>query len=339
VSRRFVSPIAALLATALAVTPAFAARAPKAAVGEAAITNVTVQGTTISVSGKVRLPRNNISDRLLARVFLTLRDSAGATERQTAGLSAKRTYRVSWTTTFSGRVRLSAKLTIAGKRVGRRTTRTFTITPASSTPPAGGTDLVGDFTLTAGSAPAGQAPTGSYFEMLQPDGSPLENLSSPAANKDYTPLSPGSDGGLSTEGYQTAASGQLGTRIIQPVPFYGIDFSVETAATDAQTGLHDPIPVIDDDNGQLSGQVTAWLAQWDGQSFNQGTPKPDGTVPAPTTPVTGTYDPTTHAFTLQWKSLIVGAPFNGYTGSWYLSGTFVPETSSSGGLLPPVPGG
>jgi hypothetical protein len=328
-----------MVATVMAVAPAFAAgvRSTNAAAAKAAITSVTVSGTNISVSGKVRLPRNTSSDRLLARVFLTLTDSAGATERQTAGLSAKRTYRVSWTTTFSGRVKLSAKLTIAGKQVGKRTAKTFTITPASSTPLAGGADLVGVFELTAGSAPAGQAPTGSYFEMLQSGGSPLENLSSPAANKDYTPLSPGSDGGLSTAGYQTASSGQLGTSIIQPVPFYGIDFSVETASTDAQTGLHDPIPVIDDDNGQLSGQVTAWLAQWNGQSFNQGTPKPNATVPAPTTPVSGTYDATTRAFTLQWKSLIVGGPFNGCTGSWHLAGTFVPESSSTG-VLPPVPG-
>jgi hypothetical protein len=70
------------------------------------------------------------------------------------------------------------------------------------------------------------------------------------------------------------------------------------------------------------------------QSFNQGTPKPDGTLPSPTTPLSGTYDPATRQFTLQWKSLIVGGPFNGFTGLWRLGGTFVPSQSAGGGVLP-----
>jgi hypothetical protein len=122
------------------------------------------------------------------------------------------------------------------------------------------------------------------------------------------------------------------------VPFYLINFSIETSATDAQLGTSDPVPSIDDDAGRLNGQLTAWVAQWNGQSFNQGTPKPNGTVPPPTTPLTGTYNSTTRAFTLQWKSLIVGGPFNGFTGSWHLAGTFAPASSSSSGGLPlPVP--
>jgi hypothetical protein len=343
-----VSALAALLATALAVAPAFAARArgrsSRVQPATAAITGVAVSGTRITVTGRVQLPRNTASERRRARVLLTLTSAAGV-ERHTAGLSAKRTYRIAWTTTFTGRLKLSAKLTIAGKQAGRLATRSLTITPAS-TPPAGGTPLVGIFKLTAGSAPAGQGPTGSYFEMLEGNGAPLGNLSSPAANKDFTPLSPGTAGGLSTEAYQPApapafaggsSGGALADEIIEPVPFYAINFSAETAATDAQTGGQDPVPSILDDNGQLTGQITAWDAQWNGQSFNQGTPKPNGTVPAPTTPLSGTYDATTHAFTLQWKSLIVGGPFNGFTGYWHLTGTFVPAPSSSGGLLPPIP--
>ena len=76
----------------------------------------------------------------------------------------------------------------------------------------------------------------------------------------------------------------------------------------------------------LSGQVTAWAAQWNGDSFNQGSPKPDGSLPKPTTKLTGTYNPTTRAFTLVWTSLIVGGPFNGFAGYWHLAGTFVPAS-------------
>jgi hypothetical protein len=182
---------------------------------------------------------------------------------------------------------------------------------------------------------------------LTAGGGPLANLSSPAPNKNYTPLTPGTAGGFTTTAYQPSPSpafsggtwgNALAREIIEPVPFYLIDFSVETSATDAQTGMPDPLPKIVDTAGTLSGQITAWVAQWNGQSFNQGTPKPNGTLPAPTTPVTGTYDAATHRFTLTWKSLIVGGPFNGFTGSWHLAGTYVPAASSSGISLPlPLP--
>jgi hypothetical protein len=209
-------------------------------------------------------------------------------------------------------------------------------------PTPAGLPLLGTFKLDAGAAPNGQSPSGSYFEMLQSNGSPLSNLSSPAPNKDYTPLSPGTDGGLRTDVYQPApnpafsggSSGNaLADGIIQPVPFYLVNFSTETSSADAQVGNPDPLPSILNDNGRLSGQLTAWVAQWNGQSFNQGTPKPDGSVPPPTTPLTGTYDASSHKFTLVWRSLIVGGPFNGFTGLWHLSGTFVPVASPSG-LLP-----
>lgn len=183
--------------------------------------------------------------------------------------------------------------------------------------------------------------------MLESNGSPLGNLSSPGGNKDFTPLTPGTDGGLETFAYQSApnpafsggtSGGALADKIIEPVPFYAINFSVETSATDAQQGVADPLPSINDLNGTLNGQLTAWDAQWNGQSFNQGTPKPNGTLPAPTTALTGTYDQATKAFTLEWKSLIVGGPFNGFTGYWHLAGTFVPQSSGTGTGSPiPIP--
>jgi cobalamin biosynthesis Mg chelatase CobN len=68
---------------------------------------------------------------------------------------------------------------------------------------------------------------------------------------------------------------------------------------------------------------------WNNQQFNQGSPKPDGTTPANTTPVTGVYNASTGAFTLQWSSQVVGGPFNGFSAFWNLTGRFVPAAGSS----------
>ena len=40
---------------------------------------------------------------------------------------------------------------------------------------------------------------------------------------------------------------------------------------------------------------------------------------------TGTYDPETGAFTLEWTSYIEGGAFNGFTGLWHLEGVFEPS--------------
>lgn len=322
--------------TALLLMPAAGDAHDRAFTARASRVTASASGTTVTVKGRVQLRRDSAAVRRRVRVLITLADTLGHRERQSARLGANRNFRASWRTTLSGPLKVEVRLIVAGRTYGKLITRTVHVSqPASGSPgsPGSGTPLVGTFKLQAGSAPSGQAPTGSYFEMLQSNGSPLENLSSPAPNKDYTPLSPGTDGGLSTSTYQPAPSGALGTRVIQPVPFYVIDFSVETSPTDAQVGLPDPVPTIDANGDQLSGQITAWVAQWNGQFFNQGTPKPDGSVPSPTTRLAGSYDPATRAFTLDWKSLIVGGPFNGFTGVWHLSGTFVPAASTNG-LLP-----
>jgi hypothetical protein len=80
-----------------------------------------------------------------------------------------------------------------------------------------------------------------------------------------------------------------------------------------------------DEDGQLTGDVSAIAASWNNEFFNQGSPKPDGSAPGLTTPVTGTYDPDTGAFVLEWSSQIVGGPFNDFTGIWHLEGAFTPS--------------
>jgi hypothetical protein len=71
---------------------------------------------------------------------------------------------------------------------------------------------------------------------------------------------------------------------------------------------------------KITGNLSAWTAEWNKIYFNQGAPKPGGTYPGGTTPVTGTYNPKTKAFVVTWYSAIVGGPFNGFIGFWHLQG-------------------
>jgi hypothetical protein len=114
----------------------------------------------------------------------------------------------------------------------------------------------------------------------------------------------------------------LAAAIIQPTRFESIYFSVSTQRVDPQTGTRVPVPTIKVIGHKLSGNLSAFSASWNHQYFNQGSPKPNGTYPGHTTRVTGTYNPTTHRYTLQWRSQIVGGPFNSFTGEWHLTGTF-----------------
>jgi hypothetical protein len=183
-----------------------------------------VTGTKLTVSGRVTLSPNTAKQRQRTRVRLTLRSSTGRTDQRTARVNAQRYFKASWSTKLTG----ALTLTVGGNAVGKPVTRTLRVTD-----PNAPLQLVGTFKLDAGAAPSGQAPTGSYFEMLTAAGSPLANLSSPAANKNYTPFTPGTDGGLRTGAYQPApapafagggSGGALASAIIRPVPFFGVNF-------------------------------------------------------------------------------------------------------------------
>jgi len=147
-----------------------------------------------------------------------------------------------------------------------------------------------------------------------------------------TLLNPGTDGGLRTGTFQPAptpafnATGDaLANRIIAPQRFAFIQYSAQTSPTDPQTGATVPSPSISvTPDGKLSGQLPAFSAQWNKQNFNVGSPKPDGSLPGLTTPVTGTYDQETKAFTLEWTSQIVGGAFNNFSAAWHFEGTFEP---------------
>ena len=207
---------------------------------------------------------------------------------------------------------------------------------SASTVFAAGGPLVGTFEIAPG-ANSGGGEAGSYFRMIEPGGTAtsgpfLSNISSSATDQTYTLLSPGTDGGLTAGAYEPepspafdASGNSLASLLIQPTPFFGVNFSADTAATDPQTALAVPAPSISTDgSGNLSGNLSAWGASWNNQEFNQGSPKPNGESPGLTAGPSGTYNAVTGAYTLNWTSAIVGGPFNGFTGEWHLPGTFVP---------------
>ncbi len=221
----------------------------------------------------------------------------------------------------------------------------------STQPRQAGEPLVGTFHITAGECGGDGISSGSYFRMATPAGNPdngpwVNNTSSPCDDNTYTPLSPGTDGGLSTEDHQPHPdpafdddNNALASLIIQPTGFNGTDFSVATSPVDPQTETEVPVPEISASSGDLSGQITAWAAAWNGQHFNQGSPKPDGDQPGDTFGPAGTYDPATGAFTLEWASLIVDGPFDNFTGVWHLEGTFAAAGGGgSGGTTTTTPG-
>src|SRR5690349_13949643 len=112
---------------------------------------------------------------------------------------------------------------------------------------AGGASLVGTFALTGGACQSGGA-SGTYFRMVQPSGTVangpfVSNGDSACADKTYTLLAPGSDGGLVTGANQPAPSpafdGQgnsLANRITVPAVFFGVKFGLSTDPTDRQSG-------------------------------------------------------------------------------------------------------
>ncbi|MDW5595318.1 hypothetical protein VSS74_13300 [Conexibacter stalactiti] len=362
--------LAVVAVAALAVQPATAARATSKAAAKVALTQAKVTGQTLTLAGRVELPRGAAIQRRRVKVAFALAGARGKSERFTGPIDARHAFRLRRATKLTGRLALTVRVTIGGRQSGRALTRSVTVKAAARTttpttggggtttpgggggttpPPApgpapapvGATPLIGLFKLDAGQEDASGRRSGTWFAMLNPGGEPMSNHDSPFRDKDFTPLGPGSDGGLRTDAYQEppvpAYSGPwveaeqilrgdaLASRIVQPQKFFGVNFSIVTAATDAQTGSADPLPQISHKDGRISGQVTAWVAQWNGISFNQGAPKPDGTLPGRTAALSGTYDAATRRFVLEWKSLIVGGPFDTFTGSWHLEGTFVPS--------------
>jgi hypothetical protein len=201
-----------------------------------------------------------------------------------------------------------------------------------------GSQLVGIFKIVGGICDAtGPVTKGSSFRMINPggklgEGPFIQNGDSPCGDKTFSPVLPGTDGGLRTGAYQPEASPPFDDKgngttstMSKPTSFFGVAFSMATNRKDPQTGQSAPTPSIVGQDGKLSGDLSAFAASWNKQHFNQGAPKPGGARPGLTTGPTGTYDAATETYTLDWSSQIVGGPFNNFTGVWHLEGTFEPK--------------
>jgi hypothetical protein len=184
-------------------------------------------------------------------------------------------------------------------------------------------DLAGVFGVTAGTCDDAGMPTGTYFQMTQADGTPVPNADSACADQTYTLLTPGTDGGLMTGDYQPApdpafdeAGDALAAAITEPVKFFGVAFG--TATEPLAEEVETPAPEVVATDGTLAGDLSAMTAYYGGAAFNQGAPKPAGDEPA----ATGTIDPETGEYVLEWSSQIVGGSFDTFIGVWHLEGTF-----------------
>ena len=203
-----------------------------------------------------------------------------------------------------------------------------------STSSSGPQALVGVFKIDPGTCSAAGVTAGSYFRMVQAGGTAaagpfVPNGDSPCGDKSWNPLLPGTDGGLRTGAYQPqadpafdAAGNATVKSIAQPVKFFAVNFGVSTNEKDPASGAATKKPAITTDGGKLTGDLDAFAAAWNKQQFNQGGPKPDGSTSGNTTAPSGTYDPATGKYTLEWTSQISGGPFDNFTGVWHLEGTF-----------------
>lgn len=204
--------------------------------------------------------------------------------------------------------------------------------------------LIGTFLIDPGKAVAksgGYKVSGSYFRMVYPKGDPKKgpfflNTNSRSPDQSYTLFVPGIDKGLRTGSFQPQPSPAfapngfaLANRIVQPLLFAGIKFSLSTAPTDAQAGVKVGPPTITANGRRLSGDLRGFTASWNKIYFNQGSPKPEGKLVGSTQPVTGSYDPKTKHYVLSWVSQIVGGPFNDFAGYWHFEGTFKPSAGKS----------
>jgi hypothetical protein len=213
--------------------------------------------------------------------------------------------------------------------------------PSSST--TEGRQLVGLFRLRPGTDEDGQL-SGSWFQMVEPGGTVaggpyMKNASSSAEGGDATLLTPGTAGGLRTGSYQSqpnpafdAGGNALADSILAPTEFSGIKFGVSTNRIDPQTNKKVPPPTVVLHDGVLTANVSSWAVSWSRQNFNQGAPKPSESSGATSTAqpqatiartsATGAIDTATGHFYLEWTSLIVRGPFNGFTGVWHLQGVY-----------------
>jgi len=250
-------------------------------------------------------------------------------EPAASAAAAKKKHKQTAKEKAAAKKKAAAKRKAAAKKKKAKKKKPVPVAPATA-----GIPLTGLFKISPGTYSSGTA-GGSWIQLVLANGSVEKGPFFPNPNSKggtYTLLAPGVDGGLRTGRYQEPPSPPFSltgdaraNKIMAPARFAFIAYSASTSPKDPQTGLDVPAPSINVSDGKLSGDLRSFTAEWNKAFFNQGTPKPDGSSPGLTSPVTGTYNAATKAYTLDWTSQIVGGPFNNFSGHWHLEGTFEPS--------------
>jgi hypothetical protein len=201
--------------------------------------------------------------------------------------------------------------------------------------------LVGTFEIQGGRCASSHgAPTGSFLVIVDSAGSKtVGNPAGGCANKYYTPLSPGTERGIETGRFQEnptptfdAHGNSLADAVIKPVSFLGEAIGMATSPDDVQDAASGPAAFSPPAATVVGTKLTINL-----RSLNityGGAPGSNcvndagyGCWNLGSKSATGSYDPKTHQFVVQW---FVGETFTQLGDSMIvrLEGTFVPKAKS-----------
>jgi len=205
------------------------------------------------------------------------------------------------------------------------------------------TALVGTFRISAGRCHGkDRPPSGSYLVVAAASsGQDVANPEGGCDNPAYTPLAPGTDGGVVTGTFQPNPVPTFGpdrnshaARIVAPVSFQGFKLGMATTAADAQHGPGGPATMTApsatiDGHGHLHLDLRSLDISYGGAPASTCAQSlAGGCWDLGSGAVTGTYDAATGAFTAEW---FVGESFTPLGDSLrvYLEGTFVPSGGRS----------
>ncbi|MHB1533256.1 MAG: hypothetical protein ACYC1D_01330 [Acidimicrobiales bacterium] len=195
-------------------------------------------------------------------------------------------------------------------------------------------EMVGTFTIAAGACAGGGAPGGSWIQLSK-GGAPIPNPNSSCDGGNFTPISQGTQG-LQTGQFQRepvptfdASGNSLANAIIQPAKFLGTDFGAGTDPQNEQNAPNGPA-VFPAPYAVLAADQASFAANLSAINFTyNGTPNGtcasgggDGCYAVGSANVAGTYNPSTHEYTMAWSGNVVGGAFSGATASFHLTGNF-----------------
>jgi hypothetical protein len=201
--------------------------------------------------------------------------------------------------------------------------------------------LIGRFELTAGHCTTADArPTGSYLVVVSAaQNHAVPNRRGGCADPAYTPLNPGTDGGLITGRFQPgpnpAFDGRRNSRarrIIAPTWFGPYRFGFATTSRDQQDAPSGaptyPAPIALDTAGGLQVDLRSLVVTYAGKPHSScRTSYGFGCWDLGSKSASGSYDAATHHFVLDW---FAGESFTpkGDSIEVHLEGSFVPAARS-----------